>query len=150
MTLWGNNNWEIIFSANNESKDTEKIIQDKIILSTEEIDDFFRNVINLLIEISKINIMIYFDSFVFNYDKEKINMIIGDFDRVEIDEDQSPFEDIIDVNIRRFATCLSKMKQYFDLPDTDISNTFYNFIVNLQKQNDPIISNFKSLSRINR
>ena len=104
----------------------------------------------MLIEISKINIMIYFDSFVFNYDKEKINMIIGDFDRVEIDEDQSPFEDIIDVNIRRFATCLSKMKQYFDLPDTDISNTFYNFIVNLQKQNDPIISNFKSLSRINR
>jgi len=150
MTLWGHKEWEILFSANNNSKDINNLIQNRIKLGTEELNKFFEKAINIITNVSKINMMIFFDSFIFSYYKGDLDIIIGDLDRVEIDKYPSTIEAIVDVNIRRFWTCLSRLKPYFDLDGTNISEAFYNYIVNLQKQNHPIVSNFNWLPRMDK
>jgi hypothetical protein len=71
-------------------------------LGTEELNKFFEKAINIITNVSKINMMIFFDSFIFSYYKGNLDIIIGDLDRVEIDKYPSTIEAIVDVNIRRF------------------------------------------------
>jgi len=138
MTL-GNKNWELVFSANNESNDSKTAKISPIAkISDDTLNKFFDSALDTSDKLSSNKIVSYFDACIFVYKDEELKLLVWDFDKIDnADEDA---HNLMIKNIQEIAYAFLRAEPYFKMGE-ELFNKFAYHLISLQKQWDSRLKN---------
>ena len=132
MTL-GGQWWAHFFSANNKTKTTAYLREQKI-QNIKNIEEFYESAREIIKEMKKIGFHSFFDSIMFTYVDNKISMLVGDLDIVET------LEPTISDNIEGITISLIRIAPYLEMWWI-LAKDFLYFLLRKQSKGDPDLKN---------
>ena len=130
MTLDGVGKNNFLISPENKSKDAKKLKKERIDTIL-EFEEFLKNFIQQLRNISNHSILLFDDCFLFRYNKnsQNIDVVIGDFDNVN-EQSGWNLDELFEKNKKMFLNELNEFIDGFINPSTQ---DYYRQIVNKYK-----------------